>query len=187
MKEELVTTLSRRFPGITKENVESELLQYSLIKGKPKALKEFVTFDAKLRQQFKTQTLKKVPYWKLKNHPSIDVLYLEGSGWAGPIWGYLLLDQSNKTVVDVFFFHRAETRTYGAEIGLDWFQEQFAGMPLVKDGQLQKLEMPNREKYTYGDLKLDGISGSTITNRGFMGMFNGMLKNYAMLLTGNPD
>ena len=181
-REELITTLARQFPDITNENLDSELEPWSVVKGKPALQKEFAVFDAKLRQQFKTMKLKKAPYWKLKNHPGIDILYMEGTGWHGAIWGYLILDEAQHSVVDVFFFHKGETRTYGAEIGLDWFQEQFVGMQLAQDGQLVKLEMPNREKYSHGGKQIDAISGSTITNRGVMGMFNGMLANYQALL-----
>jgi len=181
-KEELVTALSRSFPEINKENIESELLQYKLVKGKQVASKKFIVFNKKTYQGFKTQTLKKVPYWKLKNHPSIDILYMYGTGWTGPVWGYLILDQTDKTVVDVRFFHKGETRTYGGDISLDWFQEQFIGMQLVDDGTLKKFEMPDREKFSYGDVQLDAISGATTTNIGVKTMFNGLLKNYAALL-----
>ncbi|MBK6901288.1 MAG: FMN-binding protein [Saprospirales bacterium] len=186
-KDELVTALSRRYPGITLQNLEKELIPYALIKGKPKELKRFADFDKKLHKQFREQTIKKVPFWKLKNHPSIDVLYMEGNGHYGPIWGYLVMDEIDKTIVDVCFFHRAETRTYGADITLDWFQGQFAGMKLSADGQLLQLEMPDRESYTFGGVRLDAISGATQTNRGLMDMYNGMLRNYSALLTGKTE
>jgi Na(+)-translocating NADH:ubiquinone oxidoreductase C subunit len=187
-KEELLLALSRAFPQITQANIDQELQSYVLVKGNSHPTPQFIRFDDQLRMNIRMGKLDFVPYWKLKNHPGVDILYMEGYGYAGPIWGYLIFDEKKGKALDVYFFHRKETRSYGADLSADWYQEQYAGLQLFADSQLFLMENPQREVYTVGGTRIDGLSGSTVTNNGVRAMFNALLKNYeALVVTGTPD
>ena len=185
-KEELLLALSRTFPKITEANIEQELQSYVLVKGNSHPTPQFILFDDPLRMNFRMGKLDFVPYWKLKNHPGVDILYMEGYGYAGPIWGYLIFDEKEGKAVDVYFFHRKETRSYGADLSADWYQEQYAGIRLFEEGKTLLMDNPQREVYTLGGTRIDGLSGSTVTNNGVRAMFNALLKNYeALIVIGN--
>ena len=186
-KEELLQTLRWEFPKINENNIEQELQPYVLVRGKSYPLPQFITFDTELHQNFRMHKLAFVPYWKLRNSPNISILFMEGYGYEGPVWSYLIYDEHAKTVVGTSFFHKKETLTYGADISMDWYQEQYAGAKLATNGQLNFMTNPKREVYTFGDTKIDGTSGATVTNNGVQTMFNNMLKNYEALIIGNPD
>ncbi|MCB9282542.1 MAG: FMN-binding protein [Lewinellaceae bacterium] len=181
-KEELVETLRWEFPKINDKNIEQELQPYVLVKGNSYPLTRFISFDKDLRANFRMHKLDFVPYWKLKDHPNIDILYMEGYGYAGNVWSYVVYDEQTKSIIRIAFFHKDETRTYGGDISLDWYQEQYAGAKLVANGQLNYMSNPKREVYQFGDTKIDGTSGATVTNNGIQAMFNNMLDNYKALL-----
>ena len=184
-KEELVETLRWEFPKINEKNIEQELQPYVLVKGQSYPLTQFITFDKDLHANFRMHKLDFAPYWKLKDHPNLDILFMEGYGYEGNIWSYLIFDESSKTIVSIAFFHKNETRTYGGDISLDWYQEQYAGAKLVTDGQLNLMTNPKREVYQFGATRIDGTSGATVTNNGVQAMFNNMLDNYKALLLGS--
>lgn len=187
-KEELLSTLFPSFPKINAGNIEQELQPYVLVKGKAHALPQFITFDNELHQQWRMNKLAFIPFWKVKSAPHVDILFMEGYGYAGPVWAYILFNETDQTIMDIRFFHKKETLSYGAEISKDWYQEQYAGAKLSLEGKLNLMDNPKREVYTFGGVKLDGASGSTVTNNGIKAMFNNMLVHYEPLIlpTQNP-
>lgn len=183
-KEELLSVLFPSFPKINASNIEQELQPYVLVKGKAHAMTQFIQFDNALHQQWRMNKLDFVPFWKIKSAPNVDILFMEGYGYAGPVWAYILFNEADQTIMDIRFFHKKETHSYGDEIRKDWYQEQYAGAKLATGGQLNLMENPKREVYSFGGVKLDGASGSTVTNNGIQTMFNHMLANYEPLITG---
>ena len=181
-KIELLETLSWEFPDINASNVEKELQPFVLVKGESHPLTQFVAFDDEMHRNFRMHDLDFVPYWTVRSKPHIHVFFMEGYGWKAPVWSYILFDSKAKTILDIAFFHKGETRTYGGDISLDWYQDQYTGAKLASDGKLNFMENPAREVYTFGGTKIDGTSGSTVTNDGIQNMFNNMLKNYKSLI-----
>ena len=181
-KEELVETLRWEFPKLNEKNIEQALQPYVLVKAQSYPLTQFLSFDKDLHANFRMHKLDFVPYWKLKDHPNIDILFMEGYGYEGNIWSYVIFDEQTKSIVGISFFHKNETRTYGGDISLDWYQEQYAGAKLVTNGKLNFMTNPKREVYQFGDTKIDGTSGATVTNNGVQAMFNNLLDNYKALL-----
>jgi Na(+)-translocating NADH:ubiquinone oxidoreductase C subunit len=186
-KEELLSALFPTFPDIDESNIHQELLPYVLVKGESHALDQFIRFDNDLHSQWRMNKLKFIPYWKVKGNSNIDIFFMEGYGYNGPIWAYVLYNEEDQSIVDIRFFHKRETRTYGGDITTDWYQEQYAGAKLAVNGQLNYMGNPKREVYTFGGVQIDGTSGSTMTNNGVQAMFNNMLDHYAPLITGRQD
>jgi Na+-transporting NADH:ubiquinone oxidoreductase subunit C len=106
------------------------------------------------------------------------ILPLRGKGLWGPIWGYIALESDLNTVYGAVFDHKGETPGLGAEINQGWFQENFQGKKIFKDGQFVSIEVVKGGADAADLYEVDGISGGTITSKGLEDMLYDCLKSY---------
>ena len=117
-----------------------------------------------------------------KEGDTIFVFPVVGSGLWGPIWGYVALENDQKTIYGVKFDHKTETPGLGAEIR----EEEFSNKFNAKD-DIKTLNKEDKSKPYFSVLKggaedsehsVDGITGGTITSKGVEEMMNRTLDIY---------
>lgn len=120
--------------------------------------------------------------WKEGGEPRKYAFPISGMGLWSILHGYLALDQDLATIVGLTFYKHAETPGLGGEASSDWFQNQFKGKTVWKDGDLVTFEVVKgtvEGKYPDGnDHAVDGISGATMTGKGINRFLNSDLKLY---------
>lgn len=140
-------------------------------------------FGIDVRKQHRDKSLgegdKRYPlYVANKEGKTLFIIPVVGKGLWGPIWGYVALEDDMRTIYGVSYDHQGETPGLGAEIKQPfftnrWLGEQvadeslnFTAITVVKDGSGQQ------------DLKVDGITGGTITSKGVEEMMNRTMSIY---------
>lgn len=109
------------------------------------------------------------------------ILPVRGKGLWGPIWGYISLSEDKATIFGATFGHKGETPGLGAEIEKEFFQKQFVGKQLLKDGKVFFHVVKGGA--TEGDMfGVDAISGGTITSKGLEEMLQDCLSAYEPFL-----
>jgi Na+-transporting NADH:ubiquinone oxidoreductase subunit C len=107
---------------------------------------------------------------------------VSGMGLWSTLYGYLALDKDLATIIGITFYRHGETPGLGGEVDRDWFQDQFKGKRIHRDGQLLPFEVVKglvKDKYPDGnDHAVDGISGATMTGNGINRFLNRDLANY---------
>ncbi|MCF7816948.1 MAG: NADH:ubiquinone reductase (Na(+)-transporting) subunit C [Kiritimatiellales bacterium] len=101
---------------------------------------------------------------------------VSGKGLWSMLYGYLSLDADLETVAGISFYKHGETPGLGAEIEKDWFQSQFKGKHIYKDGKPLAFavakgsadKLPEEQKMR----TVDGISGATLTGKGVQKLIN---------------
>lgn len=97
--------------------------------------------------------------------PSKYAFPISGKGLWSMLYGYLALEADLETVAGISFYKHGETPGLGAEIEKPWFQTQFVGKKLYKDGApVNFLVVKPGTPLT--DTSVDGISGATLTGKG---------------------
>ncbi len=117
-------------------------------------------------------------YVAVNNSDTVYVFPLRGKGLWGPIWGFIALESDMNTVYGAVFDHKSETPGLGAEINQDWFQEDFQGKKIFKDGEFHSIDVVKGgadDSDLYG---VDAISGGTITSKGVEAMLYDCLISY---------
>ncbi len=120
-----------------------------------------------------------------KNHPifevkdtSLVVLPIYGDGLWDYIWGLIIVNTNDLTVLNAQFDHVAETPGMGAQIRDSSFRTQFSQKAFKFDYSFAL----RNDSLNQVDLnEIDGISGSTVTSNGVVAMFNSgynIFKNY---------
>ena len=126
--------------------------------------------------------------WKDGGEVTKYALPISGKGLWSTIYGYLALDKDLSTIVGVTFYRHGETPGLGADVAADWFQDQFKGKKVFKDGKLQKIEVTKgaaKNRYPSGsDHAVDGIAGATLTGNGVNHFLNGDLEMYEKYFRG---
>jgi Na+-transporting NADH:ubiquinone oxidoreductase subunit C len=140
-------------------------------------------FGIDVRKQHRDKTIseseKRYPlYLADKDGKQLYIIPVVGKGLWGPIWGYVALEDDKRTIFGVSYDHQGETPGLGAEIKQKFFTDrwlgekvadeslQFAPITVVKDGSGQQ------------DLRVDGITGGTITSKGVEEMMNRTMSIY---------
>lgn len=140
-------------------------------------------FAIDVRKQHRDKSLteadKRYPlYFANKDGKSLFIIPVVGKGLWGPIWGYVALDDDMRTIYGISYDHQGETPGLGAEIKQSFFTNRWLGekvadeslnftpITVVKDGSGQQ------------DLKVDGITGGTITSKGVEEMMNRTMSIY---------
>ena len=111
------------------------------------------------------------------------IIPLLGKGLWGPVYGNLALAGDFNTVTGATFGHDKETPGLGAEIELDFFENQFIGKKILDENgnfvsiQVVKggAQMLPADQQIHG---VDAISGGTITSNGVSDMLKSNLENY---------
>jgi Na+-transporting NADH:ubiquinone oxidoreductase subunit C len=112
-----------------------------------------------------------------KDGEKIFVLPVVGKGLWGPIWGYVALADDYQTIKGVSFDHKGETPGLGAEIKQDFFEVQYKGAKISKNGSFSQIAVV-KSGGSSDPQKVDGITGGTITSKGVEEMVNRTMKVY---------
>lgn len=131
------------------------------------------------RDKTLTEDMKKYPlYIAEKEGMQLYIIPVVGKGLWGPVWGYIALKDDKRTIFGASFDHKTETPGLGAEIKQQFFTDRYVGetvadeslnynpIKVVKDGSGQE------------PLKVDGITGGTITSKGVEEMVNRTMEIY---------
>jgi len=111
------------------------------------------------------------------------IILLLGKGLWGPVYGNLALAGDFNTVTGATFGHDKETPGLGAEIEMDFFENQFIGKKILDEkGKFVSIQvvkggaqMLPANQQIHG---VDAISGGTITSNGVSEMLKSNLENY---------
>lgn len=107
------------------------------------------------------------------------VVFDEGKGLWGPIWGYVVLASDHATMKGVTFSHKSETPGLGDRITSKEFTQSFIGkkifdnkgnfvsVSVIQKGRGGKIAEENR---------VDAISGATLTSKGVNAMLHDQLQ-----------
>jgi Na+-transporting NADH:ubiquinone oxidoreductase subunit C len=142
-----------------------------------------VAFDIDIRTQHRdksiTEDAKKYPLFIAnKDGKQLFIVPVVGKGLWGPIWGYISLENDKRTIYGVSFDHQGETPGLGAEIKQTFFTNRYVG-EAVADGSLNFNEIKIVKDGTGSQpLKVDGITGGTITSKGVEEMVNRTMEIY---------
>lgn len=110
------------------------------------------------------------------------VVFVEGKGLWGPIWGYVVLADDRATVKGVVFAHKSETPGLGDRITSPEFTRSFVGKRiLAKDGNFVSVSVipKGRGGEIPEENRVDAISGATLTSKGV----NAMLRDQLAITT----
>ncbi|AKJ63851.1 Na+-translocating NADH-quinone reductase subunit C [Kiritimatiella glycovorans] len=125
--------------------------------------------------------LRPVYIWERAAAPRY-VVPIRGRGLWGMMYGYLALDSGLSTIGGLTFYKHNETPGLGAEIEKSWFQEQFEGKRLYRDGDPVDFEVVKggvERKFPDGSPRaVDAISGATKTSVGVEETLRSAAKNY---------
>lgn len=106
------------------------------------------------------------------------VFPLRGKGLWGPIWGYVSLSEDFNEIYGTDFDHKSETPGLGAEIKETWFEDQFKGKLIYRDGEYVAVNIVKGEADPEDKYAVDGVSGGTITSQGLEDMIREGLYDY---------
>ena len=110
------------------------------------------------------------------------VMFVEGKGLWGPIWGYVVLADDRATVKGVVFAHKSETPGLGDRITSPEFIRSFVGKKILdKDGNFVSVSVipKGRGGEIPEENRVDAISGATLTSKGV----NAMLRDQLAITT----
>jgi len=141
--------------------------------------------DIDIKKEFRDKTLKDTD----KSFPlfiSTDadgkksyVIPVVGKGLWGPVWGNICLDDDMCTIKGATFDHKTETPGLGAEIKQPFFINRWIGEKITDEaGDPVKFEIVKDNSGAKEPVKVDGITGGTITSKGVEEMVNRGLKPY---------
>ena len=106
------------------------------------------------------------------------VVFVEGKGLWGPIWGYVVLADDRATVKGVVFAHKSETPGLGDRITSPEFTRSFVGKRILdKYGNFVSVSVipKGRGGEIPEENRVDAISGATLTSKGVNAMLSDQL------------
>jgi Na+-transporting NADH:ubiquinone oxidoreductase subunit C len=140
-------------------------------------------FDIDIRKQHRDRSIgedaKQYPLFVAeKEGATLYIVPMVGKGLWGPVWGYISLKDDRRTIYGVSFDHQSETPGLGAEIKQDFFTNRYLS-ETVADESMNPTPIAVVKDGT-GDqpLKVDGITGGTITSKGVEEMVNRTMSIY---------
>jgi Na+-transporting NADH:ubiquinone oxidoreductase subunit C len=144
---------------------------------------EGVAFDIDVRKQHRDKTLsaeqKKYPlYLAEKDGTKLFIIPVVGKGLWGPIWGYIALKDDMRSIYGVSFDHQGETPGLGAEIKQKFFTDRYVGEYVANEGLVYNPIKIVKDGSGSEPLKVDGITGGTITSKGVEEMVNRTMEIY---------
>lgn len=107
------------------------------------------------------------------------VVFVEGKGLWGPIWGYVVLASDHATVKGVTFSHKSETPGLGDRITSQEFTSSFIGKRIVdENGNFVSVSViqKGRGGNVAEENRVDAISGATLTSKGVNAMLHDQLQ-----------
>ena len=106
------------------------------------------------------------------------VVFVEGKGLWGPIWGYVVLADDRATVKGVVFAHKSETPGLGDRITSPEFTRSFIGKKILdNEGNFVSVSVipKGRGGNVAEENRVDAISGATLTSKGVNAMLHDQL------------
>ena len=177
--------------GISRKNVADKFKEFvnldeAVVLDMNGNLKEGVNaFDVDIQTEYKDKKIKSSD----KNYPLFIatqngkkqyVIPVVGKGLWGPIWGNICLDEDMATIKGASFGHKGETPGLGAEITQAFFVNRWIGEKISDEtGAFTKFEIVKDGSGNAAPMKVDGITGGTITSKGVEEMANRCLAIYA--------
>lgn len=142
-----------------------------------------VAFDIDIRKQHRDKTLtedmKKYPLFIAdKAGKTLYIIPVVGKGLWGPIWGYIALDSDMRTIYGVSYDHQGETPGLGAEIKQKFFTDRYVGEAVANASLEYNPIVVVKDGSGGAPLKVDGITGGTITSKGVEEMVNRTMEIY---------
>jgi len=142
-----------------------------------------VAFDIDIRKQHRDKTLtedmKKYPLFVAqKDGKTLYIIPVVGKGLWGPIWGYIALDSDMRTIYGVSYDHQGETPGLGAEIKQKFFTDRYVGEAVANASLEYNPIVVVKDGSGSAPLKVDGITGGTITSKGVEEMVNRTMEIY---------
>ncbi len=120
--------------------------------------------------------------WMEDGQVTMYAFPISGRGLWSLIKGYLALEEDLNTIKGITFYEHGETPGLGAEIDQRWFQEQFEGKKIRRNGELARFRVVKgrvADQYPQGNPHaVDGISGATMTARGVEDFLNEDIRRY---------
>ncbi|MDR1730412.1 MAG: NADH:ubiquinone reductase (Na(+)-transporting) subunit C [Prevotellaceae bacterium] len=118
-----------------------------------------------------------------KDGKTYYVLSLSGSGFFGPVWGYISLKSDKNTVYGAYFSHKGETPGLGAEITKNDFKNRFCGKEIFKNGLFKSIAIVKSGISVKDRDFVNGVTGATVTSQGVAQMLLNSLEAYMGFLT----
>jgi len=142
-----------------------------------------VAFSIDIRKQHRDKTLteemKKYPLFIAeKEGQTLYIIPVVGKGLWGPVWGYIALKDDMRTIYGVSFDHKTETPGLGAEIKQKFFTDRYLGETVADESLEYNPIKVVKDGSGNQPLKVDGITGGTITSKGVEEMVNRTMEIY---------
>ena len=102
----------------------------------------------------------------------------EGKGLWSTVHSFVGLEADLATIRGVTFFDHQETPGLGGEASKPWFQRNFQGQRLWRDGEPVTLRVVKGGADPGSDTEVDGMSGATITGNGIQRFVNNVFRAY---------
>ncbi|MCR9172930.1 MAG: NADH:ubiquinone reductase (Na(+)-transporting) subunit C [bacterium] len=141
--------------------------------------------DVDIKKEYRDKELKeKDKHFPLfvaedKDGKKAYVIPVVGKGLWGPVWGNICLDEDMRTIKGATFDHKTETPGLGAEIKQGFFIDRWIGEQITdEEGNPVTFEIVKDNSGAKEPVKVDGITGGTITSKGVEEMVNRGLKPY---------
>lgn len=144
-------------------------------------------FNIDIRTQHRDKTLsetdKKFPLFvATKDGQTLYIVPVVGKGLWGPVWGYISLKDDKRTIYGVSFAHQGETPGLGAEISQKFFSDRYVGEQVANESLEFNEITVVKDGSGSQPLKVDGITGGTITSKGVEEMVNRTMAIYLIYL-----
>jgi Na+-transporting NADH:ubiquinone oxidoreductase subunit C len=174
----------------TRENAEQLYSDYIIeeesivLNRKGEVIEGKKAFDIDIRKEHRDKTLseddKNYPLFvsKSKDGGKRFIIPVVGKGLWGPIWGYVALESDMRTIYGVTYDHQGETPGLGAEIKYESFTKLWLGEKVADESlNFNSIEVV-KDGTGSSQLKVDGITGGTITSKGVEEMMNRTMEIY---------
>jgi len=171
-----------KIPGDQIEKLYAEYVRELVVSGETGDVVEGKTSADFTAEEIAARKVLPLFEWVENGDVKMYAFPTSGKGLWSTIYGYVALDATASQVVGVTFYRHGETPGLGGEVDQPWFQKQFEGLPVFRDGQLRRIVVA-RGKVTgprsLDDAELvDGISGATLTGNGVTSFLNRDLATY---------
>lgn len=178
-----INVLKALFPSFTPDGEELDLERRDELftQGQvpkewiPRYFEEFVEIEDLELSGGKTGKL-----YKLKKDGELQSVAFpaQGKGLWSTVHSYVGLNPDLATIKGVTFFDHGETPGLGGECSKPWFQRNFRGKRLLKDGEPVSFEVVKGKAPEDAESAVDGMSGATITGNGIQRFLNDTYETY---------
>jgi Na+-transporting NADH:ubiquinone oxidoreductase subunit C len=120
--------------------------------------------------------------WEVDGKPKYYAFPAEGMGLWSVIHSYIALEADLATISGVTFFDHGETPGLGGECSKPWFQKNFVGKKLFKDGKPVDFKVVKGKVADKANLDhetaVDGMAASTLTGNGIQAFVTEGFRSY---------